>query len=157
MSKDAYSPGMCDTAFVSDYSNQDGTFTCGPNVAGFRVCKANANNLVTCVRSLEGKEAAQFQLDKELPYYGETKRKWYRPMIVRLTNGATCTPLTRDQEQHYQNRHGWYGCSDGATLLQDERTQKYFNQSQPTWTVEHAMHADAPTRVGVKSVEYVKF
>lgn len=156
LSRDACNTGSAyDEVSVSEFSNQAGTFTCGSLADSLEVCKADANNIATCVRDFATKDAVRFKLTAPLKYSGDTSRPWHRPLQIKLTNGETYAPTLHDG-QHAGGRHGWYA-SGSATLLQNAKTGAYFDKSTPVWTAERAVGMKAPTRVGVASTSYVVF
>lgn len=138
----------------SGYGTNPEDFTCGSVADSLLACKAKASK-VTCLVNYETRDSVTFTSP-----YPEQGKVWIEevvpsPLQVRLVNGTVCNVVLHDHANHYQDRRGFLYCDGdhgGALLL--NASGDYFDKSSSTWTAEHAIGMDAPTRVPVSEVIY---
>ena len=138
----------------SQYSDQEGFFSCGPIAASALACQVEAENLVTCITSATGRTAIAFESDTAGESGGTFEAKEEAlPIEVTLPDGTTCAPTAHDHGEHYQDYFSWYLCEDGSELLATEEIQDTFERGE-SWTAQHSVDQGAPEEVTLEMVTF---
>ena len=138
----------------SQYSDQEGFFSCGPIAASALACQVEAENLVTCITSATGRTAIAFESDTAGESGGTFEaNEEALPIEVTLPDGTTCAPTAHDHGEHYQDYFSWYLCEDGSELLATEEIQDTFERGE-SWTAQHSVDQGAPEEVTLETVTF---
>ncbi|WP_193103915.1 hypothetical protein [Brachybacterium sp. FME24] len=146
LDEDLCSMGMSETI----YSEQDDMFTCGPNAAGADACALEDDEEVLCIVNALDKQAVRFDsptaADPDAEVWPSEQQPV--PLHAQLPDGAICSTVTHDHDQHWNSMFSWYRCDDNSELLTKESIDATFERGD-LWISERSVDKGEPesTRV----------
>lgn len=141
--------------FPSQYSDQEGSFTCGPTAASALACRVGADDLVLCITNASDRMALSFTSERavsDAPAMPANEDAL--PLQVTLPEDVTCEPLSHDHGEHFEDSFSWYACDDGSELLTDEDIANTFTVEGDAWTVQRSIDQGAPEEVVAERVTF---
>lgn len=141
---------------TSAYSEQVELFTCGPTAASVKACTYADGGLTTCITDPVGHQAIRFASPTVDNWDGAMHERGTGPipMYVELGDGAQCSVVSHDHDQHWNGKFSWYSCDDGTELLTDESIEGTFDDDAPAWTVQRSLDKGKPTTTWVTTAVF---
>lgn len=143
--------------YESQFSDQDGYFSCGPTAASLLACKVDGSGgSAICIQNLDGKQAARLK-DPSVAGYSDPASSSTTPLRVGLDNGVTCSFVSHDHAQHWNGWFSWFPCTDGSELLVSDvqaGSTETFDRSSKTWTAQVSRNKGKPTKEPVLWAEF---
>lgn len=141
---------------TSAYSHQVELFTCGPTAASVKACTYADGGQTTCITDPVGHQAIRFTSPTVDNWDGEMHERGTGPipMYVELEDGAQCSVVSHDHDQHWNGKLSWYSCDDGSELLTDESIEGTFDDDAKAWTVQRSVDKGKPATTWVKTAVF---
>lgn len=139
----------------AQYSDQEGSFVCGPTAASALACRVGVEDLVLCITNAADRTALSFTSDRaveDAPAMPANEDAL--PIQVTLPEDVTCEPIAHDHGQHFEDSFSWYACDDGSELLTDEDIANTFSVEGDAWTVQRSIDQGAPEEVVAERVTF---
>lgn len=139
---------------ASPYAQREDLFVCGPGAVNALACSLVEQTEVWCIVDVSEKRAISFlspsalEADAVVPREGEPLPLW-----VTLPDGARCSVVARDHDQHWDGMLSWYRCDDGSELLASGEISGTFERGKP-WTVQRSVDQQAPEAVAVRTAVF---
>lgn len=143
-------------AMESPYAlSGDDLYTCGSTSASALACSLRPHSeSVTCITNALEKTAVRFRSPALAEGTDIYPREGDRmPFYVVLANGATCSLVAHDHDQHWNGRFSWYRCDDDSELLTKNDIDGTFHRGD-VWTVERSVDKKRPQKTTVKKAVF---
>lgn len=137
--------------YPSQYSEQEELFVCGPTAIGAKACALD-DGTVQCIVDPVGKQAIEFD-SSTAPEQPQPREDEALPLLVELPDGAVCTTIAHDHDQHWNGMFSWYRCDDGSELLTPEEIDDTFERGEP-WTVQRSVDQGEPEATAVTTAVF---
>jgi hypothetical protein len=139
----------------STYSEQEDMVTCGPTAVGAEACAIESGEEMLCIVEPVEKKAIRFTSPSAADPSAEV---WPTdetpiPLFVELTDGAVCSTISHDHDQHWNGRFSWYRCEDGSELLTVESIGDTFARGD-VWQVERSVDQGEPETTDVATATF---